>query len=189
MRVRYAGFLVILLVSLVLLTACSGEKTPAASAAEPGATGFTVKSTAFGYGEAIPSKYAYKGGDKSPPLSWSGAPAGTKTFVIIVEDMDTSGGKFTHWVVYNIPANINSLGEGVPKVQSSDVGTMQGVNDFHLVGYDGPSPPSGMHHYYFRLYALDIALDLAPGASKQQVTSAMSGHILGQAVYMGTYRA
>ncbi len=135
----------------------------------------------------MPAKYSYYGGNKSPPLSWSGVPEGTKSFALIMEDPD--GGYWTHWVIFNIPATVFALVENQPYTATiSGIGT-QGVNDFGTMGYGGPSPPSGVHHYYFRLYALDTTLNLVPGSLKYQLINAMSGHILGTAEYMGTYSA
>ncbi len=135
----------------------------------------------------MPAKYSLYGGNKSPPLSWSGVPEGTASFALIVEDPD--GGNWSHWVIFNIPDDVTALAENQPYTATiAGVGT-QGYNDFGGMGYGGPSPPYGIHHYYFTLYALDITLNLTPGASKQQLINAMNGHILGTAEYMGTYSA
>ena len=135
----------------------------------------------------MPAKYSLYGGNKSPPLSWSGAPEGTVSFALIMEDADA--GNFSHWVIFNIPATVFELAENQPYTATIAGIGPQSINDFPGVGYGGPSPPSGVHHYYFRLYALDITLNLSPGASKQQVINAMQGHILATAEYMGTYSA
>jgi Raf kinase inhibitor-like YbhB/YbcL family protein len=150
---------------------------------------FTVTSSAFGYGEAIPSRHSYRGGNISPALEWSGAPEGTVSFALIMEDPDATAGIWTHWVVYNIPSDVFELTEGAPITTTLANGAMQGRSDFGATGYGGPSPPSGTHRYYFRLYALDTTLNFAAPPSRAQVLAAMEGHILAEAEYMGTYQA
>ena len=147
--------------------------------------GLMLTSPAFGYGEPIPGLYSYRGGNKSPELTWYGAPEGTKTCAIFVEDTDARN--FCHWVVFNIPATMNTMSGGVPKKNLSTSAIVQGRNDFGNTGYDGPDPPSGTHHYYFRLYALDTKLDLSESAGREQVLKAMKGHILASTDHMGTY--
>jgi len=135
----------------------------------------------------MPGKYSLYGGNKSPPLSWSGAPEGTVSFALIMEDPD--GGMWSHWVIFNIPADVLELAEGQPATPTLSNGAMQGYNDFPSMGYGGPSPPFGTHRYYFRLYALDTTLDLAPGSTRSQLRIAMQGHIIEEIEYMGTYSA
>ena len=147
-----------------------------------------LNSSAFQAGEPIPSKFTCEGKDVSPEYSWRDAPAETKTFALILHDPDAPrAGGFTHWVVYNIPANTGHIGEGTPKQgRVPDVG-LQGRNDSGKIGYMGPCPPSGTHRYVARLYALDAELPLAPGASHKELSSAMEGHILAEAELVGTY--
>ena len=129
------------------------------------------------------------GADVSPPLAWSGAPAGTQTFALIADDPDAPAGTWVHWVLYNLPAATSQLPENVAKVESLDLGgARQGRNDFRHPGYGGPCPPPGStHRYFFRLYALDASLQLKSGVQKKDVEAAMQGHILGSAQLMGTY--
>jgi len=149
---------------------------------------FKLTSPAFEEGGYIPRKYTCEGDDVSPPLSWEDYPSETKSFVLIVEDPDAPRGVFTHWIAYNIPADVNMLEEGVERVEKLPSGIMQGVNDFGRIGYGGPCPPPGKpHRYVFKLYALDVVLDLEPGASKDEVLKAMSGHILAEATLTGLY--
>ena len=148
---------------------------------------FTLTSSAFEYGEPMPGKYSLYAGNKSPPLSWSGTPEGTISFALIMEDPD--GGMWSHWVIFNIPADVLELAEGQPTTPTLSNGAMQGYNDFPSMGYGGPSPPFGTHRYYFRLYALDTTLDLAPGSTRSQLRIAMQGHIIEEIEYMGTYSA
>jgi len=106
-----------------------------------------------------------------------------------MDDPDAPAGTWVHWVLWNLPAGANSLPEGVAKREQLDDGSRQGRNDFGKIGYGGPCPPPGKpHRYFFRVYALDTKLNLAPGASRQELDAAMTGHVLGQAEYMGTFR-
>lgn len=149
---------------------------------------FSLTSSAFRDDERIPDRYTCDGADVSPPLRWEGYPEEAASFVLIVEDLDAPGGTFTHWLIYNIPANVNELGEGIPRVERLPFGALQGVNDFKQVGYGGPCPPPGKpHRYVFKMFALDIVLGLDPGASKDDVLEAMSGHILAEATLTGIY--
>jgi len=150
---------------------------------------FTVKSSAFAAGAEIPKQFTCTGTDVSPALEWSNPPAKTANFALIMDDPDAPAGTWVHWVLWDLPADAHSLPEGVAKRESLPDGSRQGRNDFRKAGYNGPCPPPGMpHRYFFRLYALDAKLDLAPGATRQQLDAAMKGHILGQSEYMGTFR-
>jgi Raf kinase inhibitor-like YbhB/YbcL family protein len=146
-----------------------------------------ITSTAFNEGETIPRKYTCDGQDISPPLSWSGAPSGTKTFALIADDPDAPGGTWVHWVMYNIPAGTTALQEGVPASKTLSDGSVQGINDFKKIGYGGPCPPGGTHRYFFKLYALSGSVDIGGGATKDQLLPAMEGKILGETRLMGTY--
>ena len=150
---------------------------------------FTLTSTAFTDGAAIPVKHTCDGGDVSPPLAWSGAPAGTRCFVLVADDPDAPAGSWVHWVVYNLPAAVSELPENVAKVEALDLGgARQGRNDFRRPGYGGPCPPPGpAHRYLFTLYALDAPLTLKAGAQRKDVETAMEGHVLGSAQLLGTY--
>lgn len=155
-----------------------------------GAGGATMelKSQAFAAGEMIPAKYTCDGQDISPPLSWSDPPTGTIGFALISDDPDAPVGTWVHWVMWNIPASASALDENLPKTASLSNGTKQGTTDFRRIGYGGPCPPSGIHRYFFKLYALDTALDLPASTTKKDLEKALQGHILGQAELMGTYR-
>lgn len=148
-----------------------------------------LTTTAFPANGAIPARYTCDGEDRSPPLAWSGAPSGAAAFALIMDDPDAPRGVFTHWVLYNLPADAQELPEGVPTAERLPSGALQGVNDFGRVGYGGPCPPPGpAHRYRFTLYALDTALSLEPRATKQAVLDAMRGHVLAQAQLVGTYQ-
>ena len=120
--------------------------------------------------------------------NWNGAPAGTQSFALIADDPDAPVGTWTHWIIWNIPAKATALPEGVSKVEESADGTRQGKNDFKCIGYGGPCPPAGKpHRYFFKLYALDIMLDLNAGANKNELVRALKGHVLSQTEVMGKY--
>ncbi|HEX9488440.1 MAG TPA: YbhB/YbcL family Raf kinase inhibitor-like protein [Gemmatimonadales bacterium] len=150
---------------------------------------FILTSAALKDGATIPGKYTCDGVDVSPPLAWSGAPAGTRSFALIADDPDAPGGTWVHWVLYNLPAEVSELPENIAKVESLDLGgARQGRNDFRRPGYGGPCPPPGpAHRYFFKLYALDTRLELKAGAQKKDVEAALEGHALGSAQLMGTY--
>lgn len=150
--------------------------------------GLTVTSFAFKEGEAIPAQYTCEGRDASPPLAWTDPPDGTKSFALISDDPDAPMKTWVHWVLYDLPASIRSLPQGMPVDAQLPDGSRQGVTDFGRTGYGGPCPPSGTHRYYFKLYALDTTLSLSAQATKAHVEAAMKGHVLAQAQLMGTYR-
>ena len=145
-------------------------------------------SSVFNEGETIPVKYTCDGKDVSPPLSWSGAPEGTKSFALICDDPDAPMSTWVHWVIYNIPDSVTSLPEGVPTNKSVMGDVMQGITDFRRIGYGGPCPPGGTHRYYFKIYALDTILTLQSGATKSELLKAMEGHILAEGQLMGRYK-
>jgi Raf kinase inhibitor-like YbhB/YbcL family protein len=147
-----------------------------------------ITSTAFQPGATIPKKHTGDGGDRSPPLAWSNPPAGTKSFALICDDPDAPRGTWVHWVLFNLPGEARHLEEGVPTTETIAGGAKQGKNDFGNIGYGGPAPPKGKpHRYFFKLYALDVDLELPPGATKSQVVEAMKGHVLAEGKLMGTY--
>lgn len=150
---------------------------------------FILTSEVFLEGEPIPSKYACNGDDISPPLAWSGAPDNTNAFVLIMDDPDAPVGIWVHWVLFNIPGNEAVLDVGLPADAELPDGSQQGTNSWGRVGYGGPCPPSGVHRYFFKLYALDAPLALDESATKEDVLAAMEGHILLETELMGTYSA
>ena len=149
---------------------------------------FQIATSAFASGGAIPKKFTCDGPDISPALSWRGSPAETQSFALIADDPDAPGGTWVHWVLYDVPANIHELQEGMPKREELPNGTKQGRNDFRKIGYGGPCPPPGKpHRYFFKLYALGAKLGLKSGATKADLERAMKGHILAQAELIGLY--
>jgi Raf kinase inhibitor-like YbhB/YbcL family protein len=146
-----------------------------------------LTSSAFQEGKSIPSIYSCDGKDISPPLIWSGAPVGAKSFALIADDPDAPRGTWVHWVLWNLPASANELKEALPSIPHLPSGALQGKNDSGDSGYGGPCPPSGTHRYFFKLYALDTMLSLKSGATKSQLEASMKGHELAQATLMGVY--
>jgi Raf kinase inhibitor-like YbhB/YbcL family protein len=153
-----------------------------------------VTSSAFTQGHPIPKKFTGEGADVSPPLAWSGLPEGTKELALVCDDPDAPNGDWVHWVIYKIPADLKGLPEGVPRKPrpKEPHGALQGKNSWpaaEAIGYRGPMPPPGhgLHHYYFKLYALDSPLALEPGLDKEGILAKLSDHILAEGVLMGTY--
>ncbi len=148
-----------------------------------------IGSPAFADGAAIPKKYTCEGEDVSPPLNWGSAPEGTKSFALISEDPDAPSGIWVHWVIYNIPGEVNKLSENIPKSEVVLNGVKQGLNDFEQIGYGGPCPPPGKaHRYFFKIYALDSYVNLKSGARKEELIKAIQSHILAEGQLIGTYR-
>ena len=175
----------------VMFSSCAGRQQPVAQpASTPKEDKAEIKltSVAFKDGQSIPAPYTCDGVNISPPLEWSGLPKTTKTVAIIVEDPDAPSGTWVHWVLYNLPADNIGLVENVPASENLKAGGFQGKNDFGKIGYGGPCPPSGTHHYFFKIYALDSELPLKAGATKAELMKAMEGHIVLEGQLMGTYR-
>jgi hypothetical protein len=154
---------------------------------------FEIKSTDFSHGDEIPLKFTCEGENISPELQWSGAPANTKSFVLIVDDPDAPDPDapkttFVHWVVYDIPPGSAGFKENIAVGKTISSGGIQGITDYRILGYKGPCPPIGRHRYFFKLYALDTVLKLDPGKSKTEIIKAIHGHVKGEAVLMGTYK-
>jgi len=155
----------------------------------------TLTSSAFAEGGRIPREHAYapEGENMSPALSWSGVPAGTEELALVVDDPDAPRAEpWVHWVVYGIPGDATKIPEGASNGEgrlSRPAGAVEGKNDFGDLGWGGPLPPKGhgTHHYHFKLYALDTALDLGQGATKAALLGAMKGHVLAEAELVGTY--
>jgi len=138
----------------------------------------------------IPNRFSSCEGqvNDSPELYWKAPPGGTQSFALIVTDGDTPIGTFVHWVMYDLPPDMRELPEAIRKAEQLPNGSRQGTNDFGEIGYDGPCPPGhSAHHYVFDLYALDTKLNLPAGATKKQVTDAMTNHILARGEFTGLY--
>jgi Raf kinase inhibitor-like YbhB/YbcL family protein len=151
-----------------------------------------LTSFAFDAGAEIPSLYTCEGRDVSPPLSWSGVPAGAKSLVLIVDDPDAPDPKapkmtWVHWVLYNVPPTTRELPEAA-SARDLPPGTREGLNDWKRTGYGGPCPPIGRHRYFHKLYALDLLLPDLGAPTKASLEAAMDGHVLERAELMGTYQ-
>jgi Raf kinase inhibitor-like YbhB/YbcL family protein len=146
----------------------------------------------FANNGAIPKQYTCEGADISPPLRWSAAPQGTKSFALIIDDPDAPDPRapkitWVHWVVYNIPADANGLAEGATK-SGLPAGATQGLNDWKRADYGGPCPPIGRHRYFHKLYALDTVLPDLGHATKARLLDAIKGHVAAEAQLVGTYQ-
>ncbi len=151
-----------------------------------------VRSSAFEPNQPVPRKHTEDGQNVSPPLSWSGVPEGARELALIVDDPDAPRPQpWVHWVLYKIPPETRGLEENVSPAErpAKPGGSRQGKNSWDRLGYGGPAPPRGhgVHHYHFKLYALDAPVNLSPGASKEELLAAMKGHILAQGELIGTY--
>jgi Raf kinase inhibitor-like YbhB/YbcL family protein len=143
---------------------------------------FALTSAAFQHGDPIPRRHSCEGEDVSPPLTWSGPPAGTRSLALIVDDPDAPVGTFTHWLGWGIDPGSRGPAAGEPA-------PVEGRNDFRTTGYRGPCPPRGHgpHRYVFRLFALDAALELRPGKDRADVERAANAHNLAVAELVGVY--
>jgi Raf kinase inhibitor-like YbhB/YbcL family protein len=177
----------ILLLATILLATAVGGCGPANELEEEETMALELASTAFGSGEPIPVKYSCDGLNISPPLSWGAPPEGAQSFALVAEDPDAPAGTWVHWVLYDLPVASRGLAEALPPDAVLSDGGLHGENSSRRLGYGGPCPPSGTHRYFFKLYALDSALNLEPGATASQVRQAMEGHVLAEGELMGTY--
>lgn len=177
----------LLTVSLSLLAffALGVNKTGSASAAQ---AALSVTTDAFKNGERVPVKYTHDGEDVAPSLKWSSVPANTKSIAVCCFDPDAPGGTWWHWILVNLPPSTTSLSEGTPRSFRLGSSAIQGFSDFGRTGYGGPNPPPGkVHHYYFRVYALDSNIDAGTHLDKQSFSAKLNGHILAGGEVMGTY--
>ena len=141
-----------------------------------------IESTAFGHEGKIPSQYTCDGENIPPPLSFSAVPSQTRSLVLVVDDPDAPSGTWVHWILWNISPRIKSIGEGnIPQ------GVAEGTTSFGATGYGGPCPPDGEHRYFFKLYALDIEIELPKETTKEKLEEAMLGHVLDKAELIGHY--
>lgn len=172
---------------VLLAVTCGGCRSGGHASPPPGIvlSKLSVTSKAFAPNGAIPVDCTCDGADRSPPLTWSAPPAGTRALAIVVDDPDAAGGDFTHWLAYNLAPTALSLPEGV---DSATLGGEEGTNSFGRIGYAGPCPPRHeMHRYDFRVLALDAPLPSRPGATRDQIDEAMSQHVLAEGALVGTF--
>jgi Raf kinase inhibitor-like YbhB/YbcL family protein len=148
-----------------------------------------IVSPAFAEGTPVPVEHTCEGSGSSPGLAWSEIPVDTRSFALVCDDPDAPRGTWVHWVLFNLPADAVELAPAVPPAPELPSGARHGINDSGNVGYGGPCPPRGRRHrYFFRLYALDCTLNLAPGVKRPDLDQAMAGHVLADATLMGTFQ-
>lgn len=152
---------------------------------------FTITSTSFKHNGVMPSRYTCDGQNVSPPLVWTGVPETAKSLVLIVDDPDAPDPKapkmtWVHWILYNIPPGAAGLPEAIPG-DSLPPGTRQGKNDWQTIGYRGPCPPVGMHHYLHKLYALDIVLPDLMQPTKAGLETMIHGYVIAHTELVGRY--
>jgi Raf kinase inhibitor-like YbhB/YbcL family protein len=170
-------------IAVVAIAACSQPQQQ-----EKAVSQMSLTSKAFADGQPIPPIYSCDGRNISPPLAWSGVPNGTKSLVIAIDDPDAPGGTFRHWAAYDIPPNLHDLPAAAGK--PGNPAFKQSLNDGGNPGYTGMCPPKGkgLHHYHFRLFAIDVAhLDVADGAKVEEVEHAAEQHQLATAELVGTF--
>jgi Raf kinase inhibitor-like YbhB/YbcL family protein len=205
MDIRWFVFSVVILSVCVIFGGCtsttlpstpqspSGSFQPAPSGQQPvqspASSGtLTLSVDSLSPGSALPEVYTCKGASESPAISWSGISADTKSLVLILEDSDAPSGKFTHWLVYNIPPGSRELAQGQPNAKVLSNEAQQGESSAGSRGYYPPCPPIGpTHRYIFHLYALDIYLDL-PTADRSAIDEALAGHTLAKTEFITTFR-
>lgn len=176
---------------LIILVACAGESKTPAPAGQSTPVVLTITSQVFREGSPIPTRYTCVGEDLSPALEFGQPPSGTKSLALLMDDPDAPGGTWTHWILYNLPVDTASLEEGASKAKGQTFqlpsGAEQGKTSFGRADYGGPCPPSGTHHYNFRLYALDTTLPSGAALDRSAFLNAIDGHILGQGTLIGTF--
>ena len=171
-----------------------GLGATAAARAQTAPAAIAVASATLKVGETIPKDHTADGRNVSPAISWSGAPAATKQFALVLDDPDVPmAGGFVHWVVYKIPAAAKGLPAELPMgatltAPPEIAGTIQGLSGFRQAGYRGPAPPPGKpHHYTFTVFALDAELPLEAGLNRAQLMEAIKGHVIGQGSLVAIY--
>ena len=181
MRTAHLVYIPLLLAALPAAARAGGKPAGGMEAA------MQLTSPDFVPGATIPKAFTADGGDLSPALAWQGAPEGTRTFALIVDDPDAPAGVWVHWVAFDLPATVTALAQGQARAATLPGGGRQGRNSWARLGWNGPSPPPGRpHRYFFKLYALGAALGLEPGATAQAVSAAMKGRILAETTLMAT---
>jgi Raf kinase inhibitor-like YbhB/YbcL family protein len=166
--------------AMAVLGACE-PSAPPGTAIET----LTVTSDSFPQNGPIPVDETCDGANRSPPITWSAPPRGTRSFAVVAEDPDASNGTFTHWILYDISAEARALGEGA---DPSTVGGASGLNDFKRAGYGGPCPPQfELHHYSFRVYALNAPLGTGHEPTRATLDAAMNGHVLATGAVVGVF--
>ena len=176
-------FFVVLAASVLQGCSFSAKNTASPSLLLNSKSTMKITSPAFSEGQDIPSKFTCDGVNVNPELQLSGVPASTQSLAIIVDDPDSQGGNWSHWLMWNIKPDTVVISEN-----SVPSGAVQGTNDFGEAKYGGPCPGRGKHHYQYKVYALDVEFDLTSSAIKSDLIKAINGHVLDQAVLVGLYQ-
>ena len=190
-RIEMKNYLFCFFLTICLIASGANSLVQAKDQINPrikGGKTMELTSSSLRHEDMIPAKFTCDGQNISPPLAWSGAPKETKSFALICDDPDAPAGTWVHWVIFDIPSNVNFLPEKVAKQEEIAGLGKNGKNSSRRYGYDGPCPPGGTHRYYFKLFALDTMLNLNAGLSKEDLLKAMKGHILAEAQLMGRYK-
>ena len=186
MRRLVISIMALFLVVPLVITGCKTEDTVIPF--DSSRPSITVTSDAFKDGEAIPVKYSCDGINVSPQIAWTPGPEGTEFYVLLMDDIDAPDKVFSHWILYNIPAKVTDLHDGISTNGILDTGAIQGRNDMTKLGYYGPCPgDQNTHHYIFTVYAVDAFFQM-PAGWRQDVVDALEGHILAQGQLTGTYK-
>lgn len=183
MKQRWVVIILVLVVVTAAIVLAVTHRAAPAQSNETGSNGMKITSSAFTDGGAIPAMYGCQGDGVNPPLAIAEVPAETQTLALVVDDPDAPGGTFDHWVLWNLAASTREI----PENWEPEPGVSVGANGAGKKSWYPPCPPSGTHHYHFKLYALDKKVDLAEGSSKADLESAMQGHTVAQAELVGTY--
>ena len=182
------AFLLILAWLLTQFSAAANRLLATQDAIKQATDTLQLTSSSFEADAAIPAKYTCDGEDASPALAWNDPPAATKGFALVMDDPDAPNKTVVHWVIYDLPAATRKLPEAVPKEAKLPDGSLQGRNSHGNLGYSGPCPPKGVvHHYFFKLFALDKSTGLKPKATKPELEAAIKGHILAKAQLIGRF--
>ncbi len=184
--VTAAVLVVVAAVLIIALTPRPTAKGPVPAGKEA-TMPLQLTSPVFAAQGGIPKRFTCDGDDVSPPLAWTGAPAGTRSFALVVDDPDAPIGTWVHWVLYDLPDTVVALPEAVTS-RTLPPGTREGTNSWKRTGYGGPCPPSGRHRYFHKLYALDIVLPDLDRPTSGRLEKAMAGHVLAQTELVGTYQ-
>jgi hypothetical protein len=190
LAVRTATRIVLVVAGAIVLGAVNLGET--GELQKEAAMELTITSTAFEHEGKIPRRFTCEGDDVSPTLAWTGVPESVRSLVLIVDDPDAPDPKnprmtWVHWVLYDIPPTATGLAENI-ELPALPTGTREGLNDWKRAGYGGPCPPIGRHRYFHNLYALDTELGDLGRAAKADVERAMKGHVVAEAVLVGTYQ-
>lgn len=191
MEIRQRKFFALLLIFFSIFTGCTQQQPSLRGQLiqTPNNNAMNITSTAFENNTSMPNTYTCDGKNINPPLAWSGIPSSTKSLALIEDDPDAPSGDWVHWLLWNIPPTVMSIPERfAPSASPETTAIIEGTTSFSHAAYGGPCPPSGTHHYHFKLYALDTILSLPSTATKADLLQAMQGHIIEQAELVGLYQ-